>query len=238
MHSPAALRLISAAEFYLDLFSRAFSPIGPTSNDATERDELGGSGEKNGSSKGNGGAKGDAKGRSTESPPSTPEMGPDKTTAPSASNDLQFSRGSVGSRGAGSSETALHRPETEPADESKGKDSALRGPARWKEPGHRKGNKGTSKGSKGKQPTNPSRSPGAQDLRKKEAPLLVQSHKKGRKPAHKNPSLRMPTKVLERRESQPSSKASTPREESAHPSGSCSARSSELESKSWSPQSQ
>ena len=33
----------------------------------------------------------------------------------------------------------------------------------------------------------------------KEAPLLVQSHKKGRKPAHKNPSLRMPTKVLERR---------------------------------------
>ena len=155
MHSPAALRLISAEEFYLDLFSRAFSPIGPTSNDATERDELGGSGEKNGSSKGNGGAKGDAKGRSTESPPSTPEMGPDKTTAPSASNDLQFSRGSVGSSGAGSSETALHRPETEPADESKGKDSALKGPARWKEPGHRKGNKGTSKGSKGKQPTNP-----------------------------------------------------------------------------------
>ena len=33
----------------------------------------------------------------------------------------------------------------------------------------------------------------------KEAPLLVQSHKKGRKPAHKKPSLRMPTKVLERR---------------------------------------
>ena len=33
----------------------------------------------------------------------------------------------------------------------------------------------------------------------KEAPLLVQSHKKGRKPAHKNPSLCMHIKVLEQR---------------------------------------
>ena len=228
MHSPAALRLISAAEFYLDLFSRAFSPIGPTSNDATERDELGGSGEKNGSSKGNGGAKGDAKGRSTESPPSTPEMGPDKTTAPSASNDLQFSRGSVGSSGAGSSETAMHRPETEPADESKGKDSALKGPARWKEPGHRKGNKGTSKGSKGKQPTNP------REVR------VPKTSGKGSPPSSPEPQEREEACAQEpepvhahqsagAKESQPSSKASTPREESAHPSGSCSARSSELE---------
>ncbi|CAL1173155.1 unnamed protein product [Cladocopium goreaui] len=100
--------LISAEEFYLDLFSRAFSPV----NDATERDELGGSGEK----------------------------------------------------------------------------KRIQQGQRW--------------------------CPRPQE---KEAPLLVQSQKQGRKPAHKNPSLRMPTIVLERR-----------REESAHPSGSCSARSSEL----------
>ena len=242
MHSPAALRLISAAEFYLDLFSRAFSPIGPTSNDATERDELGGSGEKNGSSKGNGGAKGDAKGRSTESPPSTPEMGPDclvpfrelKADFLSRQNNgpecKQRSpvftwRGSVGSSGAGSSETALHRPETEPADESKGKDSALKGPARWKEPGHRKGNKGTSKGSKGKQPKNPC------EVR------VPKTSGKGSPPSSPEPQEREEACAQETEpanahqsagaeESQPSSKASTPREESAHPSGSCSARSS------------
>jgi hypothetical protein len=173
---------------------------------------------KNGSSKGNGGAKGDAKGRSTESLPSSPEMGPDKTTAPSASNDLQFSRGSVGSSGAGSSETAMHRPETERADESKG-------PALWKEPGHRKGNKGWAKGSKGKQPTNP------REVR------VPKTSGKGSPPSSPEPQEREEACAQEpepvhahqsagAKESQPSSKASTPREESAHPSGS-SARSSE-----------
>ena len=175
---------------------------------------------KNGSSKGNGGAKGDAKGRSTESLPSSPEMGPDKTTAPSASNDLQFSRGTVGSSGAGSSETAMHRPETERADESKG-------PAHWKEPGHRKGNKGWAKGSKGKQPTNP------REVR------VPKTSGKGSPPSSPEPQEREEACAQEpepanahqsagAEESQPSSKASTPREESAHPSGSCSARSSEL----------
>ena len=175
---------------------------------------------KNGSSKGNGGAKGDAKGRSTESLPSSPEMGPDKTTAPSASNDLQFSRGTVGSSGAGSSETAMHRPETERADESKG-------PAHWKEPGHRKGNKGCAKGSKGKQPTNP------REVR------VPKTSGKGSPPSSPEPQEREEACAQEpepanahqsagAEESQPSSKASTPREESAHPSGSCSARSSEL----------
>ena len=110
----------------------------------------------NGSIKGNSPAKGGAKGRSTESPPSTPEMGPDKTTAPSASNDILFSRGSVGSSAASGSETAMNTPETKPADESKGQASVLQGTAHWKEPGPRKGNKGTSKGSRqrrqGKEP--------------------------------------------------------------------------------------
>ena len=131
---------------------------------------------KNGSSKGNGGAKGDAKGRSTESLPSSPEMGP-----------------------------AAH----------------------WKEPGHRKGNKGWAKGSKGKQPTNP------REVR------VPKTSGKGSPPSSPEPQEREEACAQEpepanahqsagAEESQPSSKASTPREESAHPSGSCSARSSEL----------
>ena len=168
---------------------------------------------KNGSSKGNGGAKGDAKGRSTESLPSSPEMGP----APSASNDLQFSRGSVGSSGA---ETAMHRPETERADESKG-------PAHWKEPGHRKGNKGWAKGSKGKQPTNP-REVRVPKTSGKSSPPSSPEPEAREEACAQEPEPANAHQSAGAEESQPSSKASSPREESAHPSGSCSARSSEL----------
>ena len=131
---------------------------------------------KNGSSKGNRGAKGDAKGRSTESLPSSPEMGP-----------------------------AAH----------------------WKEPGHRKGNKGWAKGSKGKQPTNP-REVRVPKTSGKGSPPSSPEPQEMEEACAQEPEPANAHQSAGAEESQPSSKASTPREESAHPSGSCSARSSEL----------